>query len=131
MDVFHSYCDYVPNTFIIINTSDNYKFGGFTTSGWTNENGNIYDEKAFCFSINLRKIYNIVNPKHAMHIQSNDGRPSFGSLKYVFLLQKDFSKGPFNYVEEMIDYEGESSKFEINGEKRDFKVNELEVFKVL
>ena len=131
LDVFHSYCDNVPNTFIIIKTSDNYKFGGFTSSGWTNENGNIYDEKAFCFSINLRKIYNIVNPKHAMHIQSNDGRPSFGSLKYVFLLQKDFSKGPFNYVEEMIDYEGESSKFEINGEKRNFKANELEVFKVL
>ena len=34
------------------------KFGGYTEAIW-NRNGYQKDEKAFCFSLNLNKIYNI------------------------------------------------------------------------
>ena len=129
---FHSKCDNIRNTLLIIRTDKNYIFGGFTSTGWKNTKGsNIYDEKAFCFSLNLNKIYNIINPKNALHIQSTDGRPSFGSNKYVFLLQNNFLNTTSNYVEKITDYTGENNDYEINGGKQSFKVDELEVFQII
>lgn len=128
---FHSKCDNIKNTLMIVQTSEGYKFGGFTSTGWKSENGeDIYDEKAFCFSINLNKIYNIISPKYALHIQSSGGRPSFGSSNYIFLLQDEFLKSKKNYVQKMIDYKGETKNYEINGGNTHFKVSELEVFQI-
>ena len=90
---------------MIVQASKGYKFGGFTSTGWKNEKGkDIYDEKAFCFSINLNRIYNIISPQYALHIQSNDGRPSFGSSSYTFLLQNEFLKSDKNYVQKIVNY---------------------------
>ena len=116
---------------MIILTTSGHKFGGFTSTGWNSERGkDIYDQKAFCFSINLNKIYNIKKPEYALHIQSLDGRPSFGSNKYVFILQNKFLTSDNNYVEKMTDYKGETEYFEINGKNKNFKVNELEVYQI-
>ena len=39
---------------MIIQTTSGNKFGGFTSTGWNSERGkDIYDQKAFCFSINI------------------------------------------------------------------------------
>ena len=128
---FHSKCDNIKNTLMIIQTTSGHKFGGFTSTGWNSERGkDIYDQKAFCFSINLNKIYNIKKPEYALHIQSLDGRPSFGSNKYVFILQNKFLTSDNNYVEKMTDYKGETEYFEINGKNKNFKVNELEVYQI-
>ena len=133
MKIFHSKCDDKMNTLMLIKTKSNYKFGGFTKTGWKNVKGqDIYDEKAFCFSINLKKIYNIENPKYALHCQSNDGRPSFGSNNYVFLLGNNFLSKEASKVEVMKeDYIGEEKKMEINGGNEYFQVDELEVFQIL
>jgi len=128
---FHYKCDNIKNTLMIVQTSEGYKFGGFTSTGWNNEKGkDIYDKKAFCFSINLNKIYNIVNPKYALHIQSYESRPSFGSNSYTFLLENEFLKSKDNYVQKMLDYKGEAKNYEINGGNENFKVSELEVFQI-
>ena len=90
-DKFHSICDNIPNTLMIVKTTTGYKFGGFTSTGWKCDKGKaIYDKNAFCFSINLNKIYNIINPIFAMYNQSDDGSPSFGFSPYVFLLRNRF-----------------------------------------
>ena len=81
--------------------------------------------------MNLKKIYNIINPNYALHIQRCDSRPSFGSNSYVFLLQNQFLKADINYTEKISDFEGESQVYEINGGNRNFKVKELEVFQIL
>ena len=131
-DIFHSKCDDKMNTLMLIKTNSEYKFGGFTKTGWKNDKGkDIYDEKAFCFSINLKRIYNISNPKFALHCQSVDGRPSFGSNNYVFLLGNNFLSKSTSKVEAMNDdYIGEKKKMEINGGKEYFQVEELEVFQI-
>ena len=133
IDQFHFKCDNYPNTLMILETTKGFKFGGFTSAGWNNNKGkDIYDKNAFCFSINLNKIYNIVDPKFAMHIQSHDGRPSFGSNNYVFLLQNEFLNTTENYSNKrMSDYKGETQPLEINGGKENFCVKELEVFQIL
>ena len=70
MSDFHKKCDNISNTLMLIKTNKNFVFGGFTQTGWKNDRGSdIYDDKAFCFSLNLKKIYNIKNPKNALHCQ--------------------------------------------------------------
>ena len=129
---FHSKCDNIRNTLMIVETTTGYIFGGFTSVGWNNNKGkDIYDNKAFCFSLNLKKIYNIINPNYALHIQSNGSRPSFGSNSYVFILQNQFLKSEKSYTEKISDFEGESQACEINGGNGYFKVKELEVFQIL
>ena len=116
---------------MIVQTSKGFKFGGFTSTGWNDNRGKeIYDKKAFCFSINLNKIYNIIKPENALHIQSDDGRPSFGTVSYVFILQNNFLSNNGNYVNKMKEYKGESISYEINGYEKDFKAKEVEVFQI-
>ena len=133
VDIFHSKCDDKMNTLMLIKTKSEYKFGGFTKTGWKNAKGkDIYDDKAFCFSINLKKIYNIKNPNFALHCQSQDSRPSFGSNNYVFLLDNNFLSKNTSKVEAMKDdYIGENKKMEINGGNEYFTVEELEVYQIL
>ena len=130
--MFHSKCDNIRNTLMIVETTTGYTFGGFTSVGWNNNRGkDIYDNKAFCFSLNLKKIYNIINPNYALHIQSDDSRPSFGSNYYVFILGDQFLNAQKSYTQKITDYKGESQACEINGGNEYFKVKELEVFQIL
>ena len=129
---FHSKCDNIQNTLMIVQTTAGYKFGGFTSTGWNNEKGKcIYDNKAFCFSINLNKIYDIAVPERALYKQTLDGSPSFGFSPYAFIIHNMFLKSDNNFTEKMIHYKGEAKAHEINGGNRNFKVDELEVFQIL
>ena len=132
IEKFHSKCDNKSNTLMIIKTTKGYIFGGFTKSGWKNVKGeDIYDDKALCFSLNLKRIYNIKNPKKALHCQSVDGRPSFGSDNYAFLIGNNFLSNNINRAERIVDYKGEKKEREINGGNEYFKIEEMEVFQIL
>lgn len=76
---FHSKCDNVENTIVIIKTTAGKIFGGFTTKLW-NHSGLVKDPLAFVFSINNQKIYNIVdniNGENAIYCHNSYG-PCFG-----------------------------------------------------
>ena len=127
---FHKKCDNKKNTLLFIETKDRYKFGGYTEVGWKNVKGeDIYDEQAFFFSCNLKKIYNVKNPSGAMHCQSYDSRPSFGANSYVFLLENNFFSRK-SKTDKILDYIGEKKECEINGGNTYFLVNQLEVFQI-
>ena len=49
---FHSKCDGVLNTLMVIKTTDSYVFGGFTTLDWSTQLGSFQsDSNAFLFSL--------------------------------------------------------------------------------
>lgn len=48
---FHSKCDGILNTLLIIKTTSSYVFGGFTTQDWSNEGAFQPDPNAFLFSL--------------------------------------------------------------------------------
>ena len=76
---FHSKCDNINNTLVIIKTTNSNIFGGFTTKTW-NHAGYINDPFAFAFSLNNQKIYNIIDNKngnYAIYAHSSYG-PCFG-----------------------------------------------------
>jgi len=48
---FHRKCDSIPNTFTLIETTNSYIFGGFTSKTWDSEYGSETDEDAFLISL--------------------------------------------------------------------------------
>ena len=79
---FHSKCDYITPTLILIETPDQNKFGGYTTATW-DMFGGIYknSSKTFLFSLNKnKKYYRKSNIKYSGDIFSGerDIGPWFG-----------------------------------------------------
>ena len=92
----------------------------------------IGDDDSFCFSLNLRKIY---NRKYDTVIYiSNDEIITF--LRDIFKIYNHFFKNESicNDAREgkkYIYFDNQKSKYEINGGENTFMVEELEVFEIL
>ena len=56
---------------IIIKSNYGYRFGGYTTLNFQNTNNYKQDEKAFIFSIDKKKKYNITQAQYAIYTDSN------------------------------------------------------------
>ena len=56
---FHSKCDNIPNTLVLIKSEGNRRFGGFTSIPWTSPIEQEFkdDPNAFLFSLDKQKIY--------------------------------------------------------------------------
>jgi len=56
---FHSKCDNIPNTLVLIKSAENRRFGGFTSIPWTSSEKTEYkdDPNAFLFSLDKQRIY--------------------------------------------------------------------------
>ena len=75
---FHSRCDNIPNTLLLIKSTGNRRFGGFTSAKWSSENaGYIDDKNAFLFSLDKQKIYSYSNNGKAIY-NNKDYGPTFG-----------------------------------------------------
>ena len=127
---FHEKCDDddLEGTLIIIKTKEDNTFGGYTTVSWDGTEEKKKDEKAFVFSINLEKLYFDGGNKYNIFCDKNKG-PCFVGM---FSIQEKILNGkglcsPFGIQ----CFEGENDKYEINGGKNEFYVDELEVFQVI
>ena len=76
---FHSKCDNIPNTLVIIKSAGNRRFGGFTNAQWSSPSSSEYkdDPYAFLFSVDKQKIYPYKKDKKAILNNENCG-PCFG-----------------------------------------------------
>ena len=77
---FHSKCDNISNTLILVKSAGNRRFGGFTTIPWSSEeNGKgLEDKNAFLFSIDKQRIYSLKGNKKAVFHHKDYG-PIFGN----------------------------------------------------
>ena len=75
---FHSRCDNIPNTLVLIKSAGNRRFGGFTTAKWSSSNEYKEDPNAFLFSLDKQKIYSHKNNGKAIYVHSSSG-PYFGN----------------------------------------------------
>ena len=62
---FHEKCNGIKGTLCLVETTDNIRLGGYTEALWDGS-GYKKDDKAFCFSLNLKKIYNVAIPEYAI-----------------------------------------------------------------
>jgi hypothetical protein len=80
-EVFHQKCDDFTNTLTIIQSTNDYVFGGFTTQTWNHTDGYKPDPNAFLFSFknkeNKPAKFNISKAQYAIYCGDNYG-PIFG-----------------------------------------------------
>ncbi|KAJ5078479.1 pep-cterm sorting domain-containing protein [Anaeramoeba ignava] len=145
----HSICDNKGKTLIIIQTKDNFIFGGFTQIGFTTDkskwsenwrdSGHIRDSNAFIFS--LRNDKNDRNPEKfpiqkkkeefAIFYVSNDG-PRFGEFDDIWIDADLLTGGTFfgnSYkLPKGIHYETEKANSYLAGSYDDWEIEELETY---
>ena len=133
INAFHSKCDGVKNTLILIITDDDKrKFGGFTTKEWDKSNKYKYDDKAFLFSLDLLEFYPILDKyrNKAINCRENFYAPIFGNDLFIF---DGFFTSKLNKTEEKyFDYSNSKmvkEEYKLSGQKY-FTVTEMEVYKV-
>ena len=130
-EIFHERCDEFEGTLVIIKTKDDNMFGGYTKLSWDEKDGKEKrDENAFVFSINLEKLYFYFYNEKKFNIfcDKNKG-PCFVGM---FSVPEQILKGKgFVDIFGIQCYEGVNDKYEINGGKNEFFIEEMEVFQVI
>jgi hypothetical protein len=123
---FHSICDNSNNLIILVQTNKGLRFGGYTSNKFKVSSHMKYDNNAFLFSLDLKKVYKIAPGEYAIYCYYNSG-PCFsqGSLYIPNNFFKKFGKtslagGPYQFKED----------YEINKGQEKFLVKELEIFQV-
>ena len=125
---FHSKCDKIKGTLTLIKNNKGFIFGGFTSESWEGNNILKKDEKAFCFSINHKKIYDVIKGKVAIKCNKNYG-PVF--LNDIFGFRKYNLKNGECYMIKACYFTGCKKDFEINGGEKELKVEEIEIFQLI
>ena len=77
--IFHSKCDGINNTLVLIHSKKNNRFGGFTSNIWESTSNEVFkdDKNAFVFSLDKQKIYSYKNDGKAIRCRKDYG-PCFG-----------------------------------------------------
>ena len=83
---FHSRCDNISNTLVLIKSEGNRRFGGFTSIQWSSPNSGEYkdDPNAFLFSLDKQKIYSYKNNGNAIYNYKDYG-PTFGGGHDIYI----------------------------------------------
>ena len=122
---FHEKCDNIKNTLVLVHTSSNKRFGGFTTQTWDGEDINKKDDSCFIFSIDKMRIYDIIEGQNAI-ICNPDCGPVF--INQIKLLDKYFTQGGTT------SYKGKTfqtlENFELTGGAEKFGIKEVEVYQI-
>ena len=128
---FHNLCDNKGPTLILIKTTKNRIFGGFTPLHWAKTGSGIKDpsNQTFIFSLDLNKKFDILKIEEQAINRSGDG-PKFGDcdIKIETNMKNgvSFANSNCNFLSdnnlELTGGHGDSEKFE---------TDELEIFKVI
>ena len=137
---FHIKCDYIGPNLILIKTKNNFIFGGVTSKSWKHllkdikkeepEYGTeIKDEKAFGFSVNLKKIYQNGKPNEAAIFCNNNYGPVFKNIYFKIFDECLKNGGICGKIEES-NFIGQDNDYEFNGGEEKFEIEELEIFQI-
>ena len=137
---FHIKCDYIGPNLILIKTKNNFIFGGVTSKSWKHllkdikkeepEYGTeIKDEKAFGFSINLKKIYQNGKPNEAAIFCNNNYGPVFKNIYFKIFDECLKNGGICGKIEES-NFIGQDNDYEFNGGEEKIEIEEVEIFQI-
>ena len=126
IDAFKNKCENQSPTLVIIKTEKGIIFGGYASSPWK-ENGSIQDNNSFIFSIDLNKKYNVKYTFDALYGYSYKESIMFQFGCCDFRICNNCTQNNNNYIS---GYSYEGLSLDINKGIREFKVNELEIYKL-
>ena len=121
---FHEKCDNYEMTLVIIETKNGLRFGGFTTVLWNGNCVHKRDQKAFIFSLDKDKTYDIVGHDPAIGCYPKYGPIFFGSQIriYDFFFTKNSTT-----CEKGLCFQT-TEDFELNNGEKSFIVKDIEVY---
>ena len=129
---FHTKVDGIRNTLSLVKTKKGLRFGGFTSEIWNQVGGyGKCDPFAFCFSFDLKKIYN--SQKNQLAIFCSDGYgPYFKGTNTIFGIYNNFftQGGWCDYSTFSYSFGKFEKNFEITNGEQKFEVDDVEVFRV-
>jgi len=131
---FHSKCDNIPNTLVLIKSAGNRRFGGFTTQTW-DSSGNYKDDKnAFLFSLDKQRIYSYKNNGCAIFCGKDYG-PTFGGGYDIYLGNNPIQQKQLytyeSYSSSSYNYNRDNNALSESGNTSYIYAAEYEVFQVI
>jgi len=133
---FHTKCDNIPYTLIIIKSAGNRRFGGFTSKPWTSPSSweSVYDINSFLFSLDKQKIYPYKNNNPSTYIHKDYG-PRFGGANDIQINSKCIQEKNSYTCESSsscsYNYQGDNNALSEDGRGSCFFVTEYEVFQII
>ena len=133
---FHSRCDNIPNTLVLIKSAGNRRFGGFTSAQWSSPSSGEYklDQNAFLFSLDKQKIYSYKKDGKAIFNNKNYG-PCFGGAIDICIYSHGIQEKHLWTAETnsncSYNYNGDGNALAENGKGSYIYALEYEVFQVI
>lgn len=129
VEIFRSECSGISPLIFLVETTDGYRFGGYTALDFGKEatGGFRYDSEAFLFSFDTMKKYKVTRPENAIG-DVKGLLPYFGNNDIFF--NKDFMTTDKNIANNPTSYEMDDnapSDYFLNGGVKRFRVKEIEV----
>ena len=123
---FHDKCDDLNMSLILIETDKDVRFGGFTTKSWKGNCLKRRDNKAFVFSLDHHKIYNIIENQPAIGCYQKYGPIFFGCQIRIY--DEFFTKGG-STCHKGLNY-NTTIDYELNNGEKNFLVKDIEVYSI-
>ena len=135
---FHQKCDNIKGTLTVIETTKGIRFGGYTENTWEKQSAFKKKDKdgiGFCYSLDLKKIYNNTNKAESTIIcYSNEGPDFYGGDDYMFDIYFPIdsnSSSNTGYTKSDKSFGEFERDYEINNGESKFLMKELEVFHII
>ena len=122
--IFHQKCDSLDMSLIIIETVKGIRFGGFTMRPWEGNCVQKVDNEAFVFSIDKKKIYEVITNEPAMGCYPKFGPVFFGCQIRIY---DNFFTKISTTCHRRLNYKT-SQDYELNNGEQSFIVKDIEVY---
>jgi len=131
---FHSKCDNIENTLVLIKSEGLRRFGGFTPIPWkSSENGvwvNDQSSNSFVFSLDKKKIYSLKSEKNAVNHNKNSG-PCFGFGHDIGIVGNPIKEKTLFTHQSSYNYKGDKYSLSEYDGRNQIKALEYEVFQFI
>ena len=125
-EIFHKKCDSANSTLVLVKSANGKRFGGFTSCKWEGKSIEKKDEKAFIFSLDKMKIYNVIQGEDAIGCYPNFGPVFLGCQIRIY---NDFFKNGGTTYEKGLNFDTQED-YELTGGLNKFGVKDIEVYSV-
>ena len=125
-EIFHKKCDSANSTLVLVKSANGKRFGGFTSCKWEGKSIEKKDEKAFIFSLDKMKIYNVIPGEDAIGCYPNFGPVFLGCQIRIY---NDFFKNGGTTFEKGLNFDTQED-YELTGGLKKFGVKDIEVYSV-
>ena len=121
---FHSKCDELKMSMVLIETTKGVRFGGFTTKSWGGKCVKKIDNDAFVFNLETRKCFDVIKNEYAI-----GGYPKFGPVFFgcQIRIYDDFFKKGGTTCHKTLNYKTKKD-YELNNGEQNYIVKEIEVY---